>query len=272
VTAVRAIALVLGLLLAARAAAAETVERTIDVDGVRRAYLVHVPPGLDRSKPAPLVLVFHGAGSDAESMVRATGFDAMADRERFVVAYLRARRPALRYDADMGSASNDVRFVRALLERLRGRLAVDPRRVFATGFSNGAAFCYRLAAEMPEEVAAIAPVAGYLPASLRAGQSAPVSLLATHGTRDARVEADPAEVARWASWCGCAGTPVPAPAPDLAPLRARRLVHPCPEGVGVAFLTIEGAGHEWPGGAGGPLSRAVWDFFRSHPRPAAAPR
>ena len=37
---------------------------------------------------------------------------------------------------------------------------VDAKRVYATGISNGGMMCYRLASEMSDRIAAIAPVAG----------------------------------------------------------------------------------------------------------------
>ena len=138
-------------------AAAESTEREIVVDGATRSYLIHVPKAWDRARPLPVLFVFHGAGSDAESMVRATGFDGMAAGTNMIVVYPRAPSPVLRYEVDppAGRDSADVRLVDALLERLRARFPVDSRRIWATGFSNGAAFCYRLAAERPRVIAAM---------------------------------------------------------------------------------------------------------------------
>src|SRR5207247_4852945 len=81
-------------------AEAASVERTIVVNGVPRSYLVHVPPTWDRVRPIPLLFVFHGAGSDAESMVRATGFEALAAETHLLVVYPRAPASTLRYDVD----------------------------------------------------------------------------------------------------------------------------------------------------------------------------
>jgi polyhydroxybutyrate depolymerase len=251
-------------------APADTVLRSIDVDGRTRTYLVHVPRALDRAKPAPLVFVFHGAGCDATSLVRATGLDALADREGFVVVYPNAVGPGRTFDVSAGP-SNDVRFVDLLLARLRGRLAVDLSRVHATGFSNGAAFCYRLGAERASVFASVAPVAGYLSDRVAPGSARPASLLHAHGTADPRVPLQgPRDVmrgvARWAAWRGCRGEPSVAPAPDLAPVAARRVAYACPEGAAVELLLFPGAGHDWPGGPGGPLTRAIWAFFRAHSR------
>ncbi len=56
--------------------------------------------------------------------------------------------------------SDDVGFVAKLLDDLATVVNVDPNRVYATGMSNGAMMCYRLASELSDRIAAIAPVAG----------------------------------------------------------------------------------------------------------------
>jgi polyhydroxybutyrate depolymerase len=257
---------------APREAAAAPAEREIVVDGVRRAYRIHVPDAWDRRSVLPVLFVFHGAGSDAESMVRATGFDAMAERRHLLVVYPRALRGRYEVDPTAGRASADVRLVDALLARLRARFPVDDRRVFATGFSNGAALCYRLAAERPETFAAIAPVAGYLPSLARREPAVPVPLLHVHGAADRRVAAprleDPRNaVATWARWNGATGTPadVTTRAPDGLVLRRVSYRGPTARSDAEALL-VQGQDHTWPGGPGGTVSRAVWDFFFAHPR------
>lgn len=130
-------------------AGAEGVEREIVVRGETRSYLIHVPATWNRSRPLPVLFVFHGTGSDAESMVRATGFDALSDAEPMLVVYPRATGRVKRYEVDppAGRTSADVELVDAILARLRERFPLDARRIWATGFSNGAALCYRLLVE-----------------------------------------------------------------------------------------------------------------------------
>lgn len=258
---------------------AEPLEREIQVEGATRSYLIHVPSAWDRARPVALLFVFHGAGSDAESMVRATGFDALAEQEPTLVVYPRAPQRTRRYDVEppAGRTSADVRFVDLLLLRLKERFPVDPRRVYATGFSNGAALCYRLAAERPAVFAAIAPVAGYLPGGLSAGPAVPVPLLHVHGTRDGRVPppaatGDPSgPIATWARWNGCTRGPEVSTLGGTSPLVLRRvaLAGATPRSDTVLVLA-EGQDHAWAGGPGGPVTRLVWDFLRAHPQPASA--
>ena len=256
-------------------AAAAPAEREILVGDVTRSYLIHVPETWDRVRPIPVLFVFHGAGSDSESMVRATGFDAMSEETNVLVVYPRAPTRVKRYEVDppAGRESADVLFVDALLERLRGRFPVDSRRIFATGFSNGAAFCYRLAAERPQVFAAIAPVAGYLPSLERTAPVVPVPLLHVHGTADGRVAAQTlsgdaaSPVATWARWNGATKGPVVGVLPDTGNLVVRRASYAGSTPRSDArLLLVEGEGHTWSGGPKGVISRAILEFFLAHPR------
>jgi polyhydroxybutyrate depolymerase len=271
----------LALSTAAPAEGAAPVERQIEVERVTRSYLITVPTTWDRVRPIPVLFVFHGAGSDAESMVRATGFDAMAEMTNLLVVYPKAPAKTKRYDVDpaRGGVSADVLFFDALLARLRERFRVDDRRVFATGFSNGAALCYRIAAERPNVVAAIAPVAGYLPALVRSDPIVPVPLLAVHGTADGRVAApalrgdanDP--VRRWATWNGATKGPEVTTLAGTEPLVVRRAAYTGPSPRADAeTLLVEGEGHVWSGGPGGPVSKKIVEFLLAHPQKEPIPK
>lgn len=276
-----AAATVLGLIRSPTAAAA-SVEREIVVGGATRSYLVHVPATWDQVRPIPVLFVFHGAGSDAESMVHATGFEALAAVTNMLVVYPRAPARTKRYEVDPppGRPSADVELVDAILMRLRERFPVDPRRIWATGFSNGAAFCYRLAAERPQIVAAIAPVAGYLPSLVRAAPVIPVPLLHVHGASDRRVVAPglsspDSAVATWARWNGAGNGPALDKLPGTGGLVVRRALFQGPTPRSTAqLLLVEGDDHVWSGGPAGVISRAILEFLVAHPldepKPAGA--
>ena len=193
---------------------------------------------------------------------------------------------------------DDVRFVRVLLDTLGNELSIDPRRIYATGISNGAMFSYRLACDLSGVFAAVAPVAGGMPAELAdtCGHTEPVSVLALQGTADPLMPYGGGGVARrhgrvlsaersigfWSAVSACTGTPTTTLDPDRAPddgTRVRRTVYGgCREGRSVELYTIEGGGHTWPGGPAaarivGRVSREVdatpliWTFFAQHPKP-----
>ncbi|HEY2900143.1 MAG TPA: PHB depolymerase family esterase [Polyangia bacterium] len=268
-----------------------TLERQLVVDGVTRTYLLHATGA---AKPGrALVLVLHGWGGRGASIERRTrgAFDERADRDGAVVAYPEALGEPRRWNdgwvrpAPGASLPDDVTFVARLVDALVAELGVDRRRVFATGHSNGAAMVYRLACERPDLVAAIAPISGGMPPDVAraCADGAPVSLLGMHGTADRVVPFDPsitAGVAAWARRDGCATVPLLSALPDLDPgdgTRTRVQTFPsCAAGAEVAFYTIEGGGHTWPGGAWtvrrGNTARdfdagvVIWNFFARHAR------
>jgi len=220
-----------------------------------------------------------------------TGFDAVAAREGFVAAYPAGLGRTWNAGACCGAAArdqvDDVGFMAALIERLLDGLGADPARVFLTGISNGGMLAYRVAAERPDLIAAIAPVAASMvpPAEPRA----PVSVLAIHGTSDLNapygggigprslsgVDYPPVRqvVERWAAACGTA----PAPLVDRRGVVTRETWTGGRRGTEAQLVTIEGGGHSWPGGRQlaavlDPPSPAldatdeIWRFFVAHPR------
>ena len=158
-----------------------------------RSAIVHVPPGYNPEKPTPVLLALHGAAMTGEMMVTFTGLNETADKKRFVVVYPNGTGlgPLLTWNAGgfvrgVGTRIDDVSFFRKLLDDLDGVINVDPKRIYVTGMSNGGMMSYRLAAEMSDRIAAIAPVGGTMPLG-DVKPSRPVSLIHFHGTLDTLV-------------------------------------------------------------------------------------
>src|SRR5262245_17756757 len=185
--------------------------------------------------------------------------------------------------------ADDVAFTARLLDDLVGVINVDPRRVYATGLSNGGMLCYRLAAELSDRIAAIAPVAGTM-AIDKAAPQRPVPVIHFHGTEDKLVRyegpdgTDPraatiksvADTMRaWSRINDCAPEPDVAELPDTADdgtIVTRSTWANGRDGAAVILYTIRGGGHTWPGRPGRMefLGRAtsnisandlLWEFF-----------
>ena len=281
----------------AAAQAPGEVRHTLVVNGERRSYLLYLPTAQPAGRAIPLVLVFHGGGVPARSMVAHTGFSRIAEREGFAVAYPEGIDRRWNDGRGYGASHDDVALVRSLLDTLARQVPVDSSRVYATGISNGAMFAYRLACDLPGTLAAVAPVAGAVPASLadRCAGARPTAVAAFQGTADpllpyvggGRRPSGRGEVlsaARsaelWARVNGCAGPP--AAEASIDSVRDGTRVRPerwsgCRDGRDVVLYTIEGGGHTWPGGPPvgrgvGRVSRelnateAIWAFFAAHPR------
>ncbi len=139
----------------------------LSVDGVAREALVYAPPTAKTTK-TPLVFVFHGHGGTARGAVR--GFAMNREWPEAISVYPQGlntpgrltdpegKRPGWQHSAG-AQDDRDLKFFDALLARLKQDFAVDEKRVFSTGHSNGGGFTYLLWAERGEVFAAMAPSA-----------------------------------------------------------------------------------------------------------------
>ena len=261
--------------------------RTLVVGELERSYLLHIPPGLNRPQPVPVVFVFHGLTQTAETIQAMSGFDEVADQNGFVLVYPNGYEQSWNGSGCCGEAVNqaidDLSFVRQMLADLGTILQVDPKRIYAAGFSNGAMFSYRLACEMSDTFAAVAPVSGWLLTDPCQPQQ-PVSVLHVHGSNDdfngstnrmlikghlTDVIFPPVEqgLADWAQLDGCSGNPqVDMQTQDLVTHTAYA---DCRAGSAVELYTIKNGGHNWPSPYAFPAlsSPGIWDFFKAHPKP-----
>jgi polyhydroxybutyrate depolymerase len=273
--------------------------RTLVVDGNTRTYLVHVPPGLDARKPAPVVLIFHGAWASAAIQAAFSGMSRKADAAGFVAVYpnaLGGTFNAWAKSAPTGRPADDVKFTSRLLDDLGTFINVDAKRVYATGMSNGGMMCYRLAAELSDRIAAVAPVAGTLCID-KPSPSRPVPVMHFHGTADTLVPFSGPDVRTprfmnmksvedsvrmWVNLDGCPEKPETTKLPDTAKdgtTVTRKVYGPGKDGAEVILYVIEGGGHTWPGQNSivGFLGKStgnivandlIWEFFEKHPMKA----
>lgn len=174
---------------------------TLDVGGVTREFRVYTPSGL-AAAPKALVFVLHGGGGKGLNVANPgahplSAFRDVADREGFIVVYpggLPASdgSPAwndCRSDNRVASGADDLRFLDALIEQLRGQYGLPASRIFMSGGSNGAQMTLSYALAGAGNVAAIATSAGNLPLNPKAGDcssspSRPLPVLMVHGTAD----------------------------------------------------------------------------------------
>jgi polyhydroxybutyrate depolymerase len=147
-----------------------TIRRSaVRVGGRDRTYLIYVPASLPPQ--AALVIVLHGSGMDGARMRVCTGyeFERLADQHGFVVLYpdgYRRNWNDCRKDATFPAKREnieDISFIRALIARAMVEQAIDAKRVYVFGYSNGGHMAFRLATEAPVEIAAVAAVAASLP-------------------------------------------------------------------------------------------------------------
>jgi polyhydroxybutyrate depolymerase len=133
--------------------------RSVDIGGLARSYLVHVPPGYSGATPVPLVIDFHGLTSTAAVQAAISGFRALSDTAGFIVVHPQGVGNAWNGGICCSTAADDVAFTRALVAKMHDEAAIDARRIYATGLSNGGAMSHRLACEAADLFAAAAPMA-----------------------------------------------------------------------------------------------------------------
>ena len=273
----------------------------LSVGGVERSFLLDLPevvrPG------AALVLVFHGYTDSAEGIRRTAGFTPLVAEHGFVAVYPNGTGagPFLTFNSGgvewslVTEQPDDVAFVSRLLDDLATVVNVDPKRVFATGMSNGAMMAYRAGAELADTIASIAPVAGPL-ALASIAPARPVPVLHFHGSLD---QFTPLEggvgrrsvtrthhrgvvdgLREWARHNGLDPLPVTTPVPCADEgITIERVAWGGPGEAEVVLYRIDGGGHTWPGMTPdsfylGTATRSfeanplILDFFRRHPRPA----
>jgi polyhydroxybutyrate depolymerase len=118
--------------------------RSIEIGNRTRSFIVHVPPSYDGSKPFPVVLGFHGGGSNAEQFARFSGHNEKDDEAGFIAVYPNGTGRFPRMLTWNGGNCygyekvDDVAFVQALLDDLAKVAKIDEKRIYATGMSNGA--------------------------------------------------------------------------------------------------------------------------------------
>ena len=274
--------------------------QTTEVGSLTRSYIVHVPPAYDGKKPLPLVFVIHGGGGNTEGTPKLTGMSEKADKEGFIAVYpygtgwLKDRLLTWNTGNCCGYAMNnnvdDVSFFRAMLDNLEKTYAIDSKRIYATGISNGAMMSYRLACEFSDKFAAIAPVAGAMNID-DPKPTSPISVIIFHGTDDEHVlyqggkpkkHVDRHEridkpvsyaVSFWTKHDGCAEKPKR----EENETFVKETYGNGKDGTEIVLYAVKKGGHAWFGKYMGwpwegkeikgiSCTDLIWEFFKTHPK------
>ena len=241
----------------------------IEHEGKNRSYRLYVPKNYEPDSPTPLVINFHGTGSNAEQQAFYSDMDSVADKKGFIHVNPQGLeldgRPVFNAGLTMQSPANkrdfskaprdDVDFAKTIVKDISTNYCLNKKKVYSTGMSNGGRMSYRIGCEAADTFAAIAPVAGVL--SLPGEKclpTKPVPSIAFHGTRDFVSSYKKAGgystmgalemFLLWAQKNQCKGTPVITFIKNDVSCKSYLS---CAGGAEVKFCTIEGGGHCWPG-------------------------
>lgn len=244
---------------ASKIVAGTSVSESLLSGGTTRLYRLHIPTGYRDTQKYPLVLNFHGHGSNALQQEGRTGFSHLANEDGIIVVYPQGVvGPDQRTGWDTGPArnpqSNDLLFVSDLLNHLQSTLCIDPARIYATGFSNGGGMTNELACKMDDRIAAFAPVSGaYPPLPGGCDPVRPVPLLEIHGTADPVVPyngsptKDYPPITQWLQgWVQRNGCKVgPTVFTSTNGVIGERWTS-CRDNVTIVHYAIHSLGHNWP--------------------------
>lgn len=261
-----------------------------------RPFTVHTPPGYDESKPAPLLLVLHGYALEAKVQSLYFGLDAVTDPRGMLYvapdgtkndegkAFWNATSACC---APPDSDVDDSAYLAAVIEQVRSDYAIDDRRIFVLGHSNGGFMAYRLACDHADLIAGIVSLEGAMAEDpWRCDPSEPVSVVEIHGTADTVIryeggrndDADPdspvypsaeQSVAAWAEFNGCDAPVAPSPpSRDIQkgkPAATVTAYGGCADGTAVELWTQ-------PDGVHVPelndtFTEQAVDFLLAHPKP-----
>ncbi|MDC3285104.1 T9SS type A sorting domain-containing protein [Flavobacteriaceae bacterium] len=268
--------------------AQQTINASITHDGIQRNYILYIPEIYDGNTAVPLILNFHGFGSNAAQQMFYGDFRDIADTEGFLLVHPEGTTFIGNQFWNVGfpgisSTIDDVGFTEALIDELATLYAIDLDRVYATGMSNGGFMSFLLACQLSEKIAAVASVTGSMTQDTFDDCNAqrPTPVLQIHGTEDDVVLYNgnnlslpiPDVISYWVDYNNCETTPTTTTFPDIDPSDGSTIEHSVYEdgdnGITTEHMKVIGGGHTWPGSVintGGTnqdidASMEIWLFF-----------
>jgi polyhydroxybutyrate depolymerase len=249
----------------------------LQVGGVSRSYILHVPAKYDGKSPAPLVVDWHPILSTAEFERGNSGYAALSDQEGFIVGFPQGIDNAWNIGpcCTTSRTVDDLGFARALVDEIESQGCIDPKRVYSTGYSMGGGMTHYLACNAADVFATATPSAFDL---LEEDEepchpSRPITVLSFRGSADPIVpyaggaSNPPNGLAvtihflgavgtfqKWAMLDGCTGNPT-------TTSTNCQTYSQCNAGVEVTLCTAPGGGHVTGDAAQG------WAMMKKHPMP-----
>ena len=266
----------------------QTITESITHDGMQREYIIYIPANYTGNSAFPLVLNFHGYGSNASQQMWYGDFRSIADTAGFIVIHPQGTllNGITHWNVGgwtVGSTVDDVGFVDVLLDSVSDNYNIESTRIYATGMSNGGFMSFLLASQLSEKIAAIGSVAGSMTPETynNSNPQHPIPILQIHGTTDDVVPyngeiwtlAIDEILQYWVNYNNCNAIPIITTLPDIDPNDGSTVEHIVySDGnnyVNVEHFKVTGGGHTWPGnfiGGDGTnydidASVEIWNFF-----------
>ncbi|WP_408095522.1 alpha/beta hydrolase family esterase [Peredibacter sp. HCB2-198] len=275
--------------------------RAIKVGDKDRYYIINVPKSYDKTKATPLLLALHGGGGNMEIQAADRFYKVLSksEKEGFIALFPNgySKFPSGKFATwNAGNCcgdasdlnSDDVGFIKALIQEVSAKYNIDSKRIYSIGMSNGAMMSYRLACELSDVITGIGAVAGTDNTTTCTPKN-PVSVIHIHAKDDTHVLFNggagedafqdktkvtnfisvPSTIEKWVKFNECN----PKPKRVLASSGAYCDQYlECKNNVSVKLCVTEKGGHSWPGGMKprgvGPrptdaisATDTIWSFF-----------
>lgn len=164
---------------------------SLQFGGRTRSYIAYVPSAIKSGTAVPLIFDFHGHGSNAADEEATSGWKKKADQVGVIMVYPEGVDSSWNVGNCCGLAMSenvdDVGFTKAMIQAMSKAACIDPKRIYATGMSNGAGFVHRLGCEAADVLAAIAAASADLVTD-PCTPARPISVLAVRGLADTMVK------------------------------------------------------------------------------------
>jgi len=265
----------------------QTINSSINHNGMQRDYILYVPASYTGNKSVPLVFNFHGYNSTANGQMWYGDFRSIADTAGFIIVHPMGTKDSsgiTHFNVEWGgSSTDDVGFSAALLDSIASEYNIDSTRVYSTGMSNGGYMSYYLACQLSEKFAAIASVTGSMtPLQYNnCDPQHPTPILHIHGTSDNTVpyngdswtESIDDVLQYWINYNNCNTTAMTTSLLDIDSTDGSTVEHIIYDGgsngVAIDHFKVIGGAHTWPGTALGgagtnydmDASTEIWKFF-----------
>lgn len=249
---------------------------TVNVGGKNRTFIMHVPSAYKGDKPVPLVVDYHPIGGSGQGQMDGTTYKAQTDPEGVISLYPDGTGGKSMMGAGWNvgpccSNDDDVEFSRAMIKQVEETVCIDPKRVYATGFSMGGGMSNHVACFMSDVYAAVAPAAMDLNKtnSATCNPERPISIIMFRGTADYVCKYEGGDSGFndglnflgaegnfkfWANKNECSGSPT-------TNSNGCQEYSNCKDGTKVVLCTKQGGSHEQGDGSIG------WPFLKSFTLP-----
>lgn len=277
--------------------------QSIEIQQKKRYYKIYIPNQFDKKKTYPILFSIHGGAGDMDTQSNNDYYNQLtsADKNDYIVIFPNGysqfpsgKLATWNAGKCCGKARDlnidDIGFFKAMIEKTKQQVKINPEKIFASGMSNGAMMSYRLACEMSDIFTGIASVAGTDNTSVCNPQK-PISIFHTHAKDDDHVNFNGGvgtgavakemvtefksvseTIKKWITLNNC--QPMAKKTSEGIGYSCERY-ESCRNNVVVQLCVTETGGHSWPGGKsprmlknksnfqGFSATEKNWEFFSS---------